>query len=228
MRLFPKTQTLTALYRLFDEFTATLDLACTRGCATCCTVNMTLTTLEAVHLLEALHPQQRGELEEALRSQADRPRFRPLVSINDMARRLALGQDLPEEHADPSWGTCPLLRDNRCPVYPSRPFACRCMVSRWPCGRHGTAQMDDFTITVSTVFQQVIEHVDAGGGFGNVVDVLRALWAQTTLPEAAIEKDSRKRHGLLANKPVSTLMVPPAHHRRILPLLERIRAILPG
>ena len=43
---------------LYDAYAATLDLACQKGCDSCCTRNVTLTTLEAYRLLERLAPVQ--------------------------------------------------------------------------------------------------------------------------------------------------------------------------
>ena len=41
------------------------------------------------------------------------------------------------------------------------------------CGETGSADIDDFTASVNTVFLQVIEHLDAEGCSGNLIDVLQ-------------------------------------------------------
>jgi len=220
-----KMQVLAGLYDIFDGFAAGLDLACGKGCSACCTVNVTLTTLEGRYLLSSLDQARRQVVAAQLAAEKYRPRLLPLVTVNGMADRLAAGRDIPEEVACPAWGACPLLEDGLCPLYPARPFACRCMVSRRCCSATGVADMDDFTITVSTVFQQGIENLDRGGGFGNLSDVLAKLIARGTEPGHPVQSAVLEKSTLLTNKPLAVLMVPPKHRRRLAPLLERISAL---
>lgn len=226
MTLFRKMAIMAGLYGIFDDHVAGLDLACGKGCAACCTVNVTLTTLEGRYLLSGLDEGQRQVVAARLAAQKSRPRFRPLMTINGMADRLAAGGDIPEDVVDPAWGACPLLSDGLCPVYPTRPFACRCMVSRHCCTDVGAADMDDLTITVSTVFQQVIENLDRGGGFGNLSDVIAVLLADGQESDGQGQSAVWGKTALLTNQPLAVLMVPPKHRQRLVPLLERIKALI--
>ena len=51
-----KINVLHQIYEVYDQFATSLDLACEKYCADCCTCNVTLTTLEAypiaTHLAE--------------------------------------------------------------------------------------------------------------------------------------------------------------------------------
>jgi hypothetical protein len=158
-----------------------------------------------------------------LASAADPRRFRPRVGINTVAALVLGDEDPPEEGADPASGPCPLLQARCCPIYPLRPFACRCMVSTRPCEAVGYATIDDFLVTVNTVFQQTIEDLDAGGATGNLSDLLpllgrpdvKEIYARGRLDPAALN--------LAPNRRMPALMVPPEHRARMAPIIERLR-----
>lgn len=212
------------IYEVYDQALAAYDLACRAGCDACCTANVTLTTLEALKVVAGL-----GEDVEKIRalltSAPDPRRFRPRVGINTVAALALGGEDPPQEGADPEAGPCPLLRDSRCPIYPVRPFACRCMVSSQPCDAAGYATIDDFLVSVNTVFQQTIEDLDAAGATGNLSDLLPMLrrcdikeaYGRGQLDPAAL--------GLAPNRRMPALMVPPEHRGRMAPIIERLRQI---
>jgi hypothetical protein len=152
-------------------------------------------------------------------------RFRPRTTTNDLAEICLAGGDPPAEALEGNAGTCPLLDEARCPVYPVRPLACRTMRSRADCAVTGFADMDDFSVTVSTVMMQYVEHIDADGCSGNFADIMslfasaanRAFYAEGELPCT--------ENGLVNNRPIPALIIPPEHRRRIRPLLERIAQI---
>ncbi len=85
--------------------------------------------------------------------------------------------------------------------------------------------MSEAVLAVNTIFLQTIEHVDAEGCSGNLLDLLEVLaseekrtaYAGGTLPCGA--------NGLIANRPMRVLMVPPEHRPVIEPILQRLRAI---
>ena len=70
--------------------------------------------------------------------------------------------------------------------------------------------------------QQAIEHLDAGGCTGSLVDVLTALKGKGQ--ETPSDSPDCIRHGLLPNRRLSVLMVPPSHRERIRPLLASLRS----
>lgn len=228
MHIDAKIETIESLYRLYDETVAPLPAACTRGCAHCCTRNVAVTSLEGYRMIERLDAGGVERLYRRLEGAAGRDRFRPQITVNGLAELAMTDQEPPEEACDPAWTPCALLADDLCPVYDLRPFACRCMFSTVVCRPGGYARMDDYLITVNTVFQQVIEHLDVPGVTGNLVDVLgylrkvehRSLYRTGMIrPEAA---------GLPANRPVKMLMIPPAHRQRIGPVVEKVQAMLGG
>jgi hypothetical protein len=155
-------------------------------------------------------------------------RFRPRTGINAIAALVLGGEDPPEEGADPAAGPCPLLRGHCCPIYPLRPFACRCMVSTRSCEVVGYATIDDFLVTVNTVFQQTIEDLDVGGATGNLSDLVPLLgrsdvketYLRGRLDPAALD--------LAPNRRMPALMVPPGHRARMAPIVERLRKAVWG
>ena len=217
---------LEGLYAIHERFTAAIDsLACGLHCDTCCTRNVTMTTLEGRYLLDGIAAKERWWLLEALRKQADQRRYRPKITTNTLARYCIEGREPPEENPPEAPGPCPLLEDKACPVYDRRPFGCRCFVSRRRCGDQGHADIDDWVLTANTVFLQTIEQLDCPGCFGNFSDVLLALDnGGITAAEAPPALDCEAA-GLIANQPTRALMIPPEHMERIQPLLQAIRAL---
>ena len=220
-----KVRLLEALYRRFEDFLPSGGTACRKGCDTCCTLNVTITTLEGYSLLKKTDAVKVLEKQESrLRAEAHN-RYRPRTTINEWAEVCAAGEAPAEEATpDPGSGSCPLLKERLCTVYPARPFGCRCMVSKRCCAETGFADMEDFHVTVSTVFQQLVEHLDADGCTGNLVDVLLAISRNgDSAPPGA--SDDCRAFRLLPNRPLSVLMVPPEHRERIAPLLAELRSI---
>lgn len=210
---------------VLGEYTASRQWACERGCARCCTCNVVLTTLEGYVLAE--HLGQTGLAEAAGRFR-DRPvsqRFTPAMTTNALADHCAAGGAPPPERNDPQWGICPVIRGSECPVYAVRPLMCRSMVSVLTCHRDGSAEIDPFTVTVAHVMQQYVEHIDRDGYTGNLMDVLDFLadpevrGAYASGRPLAVDGIPA---GLVRNRPVSVLMVPPEHRTRIAPILEKL------
>jgi Fe-S-cluster containining protein len=227
MDLDLRLELLDQLYAIYGDFIRRQPLACTKGCSQCCTCNLTVTTLEGEYLLRRLSPQQHGRVLQRLAASAERPRYRPTVTLNRLADICAKGEDPPEEENDPDWGACPLLKEDLCPLYDLRPFGCRCMVSRHDCRKTAYAEIDPLVLTAGDLFLQHIEHIDAKGYSGNFSDILLFL----DQPEAGDHYRQGQLgpppEGLLANQPLFTLMIPPEHREAVAPLLKAIRGIRP-
>jgi Fe-S-cluster containining protein len=218
-----KLEALHQVLELYAEVIGPVETACRPGCSRCCTDRVTVTTLEAHALLESLTPPDAARLRQRIGpARGDRPRI--VVTINALAELCAEGREPPDaEEADA--GRCPLLAGDLCPIYPLRPFNCRCFVSRITCADQGYAEVDEATVAVNTLFLQVIEHIDAGGCTGLLPDVVRML--ADPLHRRAYREGSLECEGcgLTPNRPLRVLMVPPEHRGRIEPLIERLQRI---
>jgi hypothetical protein len=220
-----KQQQLDQLYDIYASLTESLDLACRKYCCRCCTRNVTLTSLEAASILDRLDPIDSDRLVEKIRSAAALARFQPRITTNEMAERCMRGEPLPEEPCDPRWGPCPLLEEQSCPLYALRPFACRCLISQSICEQTGYADIDEFSLTVNSVFLQVIEHLDRDGCTGNFSDVILYLSESENMSAYRQGRLECAAGGLIGNQPVKVLMIPPDHRRRAAPLLSQLQRL---
>ncbi|RUA02576.1 MAG: hypothetical protein DSY89_02645 [Deltaproteobacteria bacterium] len=220
MPLDAQLDALARIYRVLDDTFDNSTLACHRGCAACCTQNVTMTTLEGYRIITRLS--QQANLREQLSAAADSSRFLPELTINDLARQCAENGPVSEKNYPDDPAPCPLLADNICTVYPVRPLACRTMISTIDCRKSGYAQMDSYFLSAGNIFLQFTEHIDQKGLTGNLTDVLSYVC------------DNRKRHhyeagaaiadvgGLLPNHPLTVLMVPPEHRQQVSPILNQL------
>nr|WP_319775866.1 YkgJ family cysteine cluster protein [uncultured Sphaerochaeta sp.] len=210
-----KLELLDVIYRVFDDFVAhRYRMACTRGCAVCCTHDVTGTTLEAHRLLDSLRKSGRQDLLDRLPETAQAGLFRPRLTTNTLAMACLSRREPPDESPGRDQGPCPLLEEDACPVYRDRPFACRSMFSQRVCPPGGEGEIPPELVTISTICSQIIEHLDNGGIFGNMTDLLMALQdANTGFRVANGEKIQLKGHS--PNKPVPGLLVPQEHQAAV-------------
>jgi hypothetical protein len=220
-----KSKILDQIYAIYDEFAGSLDLACRKYCDHCCTSDVILTTLEGYKVMNGLSPDLAANLIRKIESALEMERFRPQTTTNRLAKLYAGGIDPPQDNISSNLSDCTILADHQCPIYKLRPYGCRCLLSRKNCGENGYAKIDDFVLSVNTVFLQTIEHVDAGGCSGNLIDI---LWTMS---------DDRKRgdysnnalhcsaNRLIPNQPLEVLMIPPEHREKMEPILENLRRI---
>ena len=213
------------IYSIYDEFASALDLACQKNCAHCCTTHVTLTTLEGYKILHHLPLASKADLLDVIRTKRDANRVRPEMTTNQLADLCAKGINPPDAPHASAGRSCSLLTDHLCSIYELRPFGCRCLVSRYNCAEKGYAEIDDFVLSVNTVFLQTIEHLDINGCKGNLADVLEILLAENNWTEYDKETLNCKNAGLISNHPLTVLMIPPEHRRRMEPILQRLRKI---
>jgi len=223
--LAKKLEALNRVYKIYDAFHATLDPACKEKCAHCCTSNVTMTTLEGYKIAVDLIAAGRRERLEKLIEIGEQARFQPLLTTNRMAELCAADAKVPQEETSGQWQDCALLNDSLCSIYDLRPFGCRCFVSRQNCGETGYADIDDFTASVNTVFLQVIEHLDAEGCSGNLIDVLKFMASGHRRQVYERGELNCERNGLIVNWELKVLMIPPEHREKIEPLLKQLREI---
>jgi len=203
------------VYRLYDSCTAHIEAACEINCPDCCTINVTLTGLEGQYLLNGLSEKEKAFALDRLFRMLDAPRFRPLLSTNGYAISCREEEGASADENNPEWGRCPFLESGLCRVYEFRPFGCRAMISVHKCSDYGHADMDPYLLTLNTVFMQFIEHMDAGGFFGNLIDVLLLLSGK---------EDSRLVTA--KNHPIPALMIPPEHRKDIAPVVNALCRII--
>jgi hypothetical protein len=224
MDLNNKLAALDQIYQIYDNFVSELELVCRKHCTYCCTTGVTVTTVEGYKIVKMLGSEGDSQWIEKIEQASKQPHFQLKITTNQLANMCAEGiEPLVEEN--PGWGMCPFLIDDLCPFYAARPFGCRCLVSRQDCGKEGVAEIDDFVLSVNTLFLQTIEHIDAGGCTGNLLDVL-ALMAIIENRQAYAEGKLRcPSAGLIPNQPLKILMIPPEHRTKMEPILKYLRNI---
>lgn len=219
-----KISALTHIYTLHDEFINTQETACRKKCSICCTCNVAMTSLEGRLILSFFQSEQKTAFFKKIENNGIGKRYRPKITINQLAEMCRRGVEPPQEDLDPSWGTCPVLVDDLCPIYGVRPFGCRAMVSSKNCRATGYADMDPFVLTINNLFQQYIEQLDQTGFYGNFTDVLHCLacmekkWTRTVEASSADAAACR----LIPNHPLTAPAIPPEHLDRIQPILEAL------
>ncbi len=221
---------LRAVNRLYGDYSKDLPVACKRGCATCCTQNVTMTTLEGHGIWTHLVCTGREHLLQEFTALQER--LRPYLTTNEFAALCLKGEDPPEENNHSAGDPCPFLLSNECLIYQARPFGCRCFFSMQACHKETCAVMDPFLLTVNTVFLQFIEHMDRDGFFGNLLDILAFLQCEETQghkeTRGTHSGDDRSGHQAFIlghNRAIPALLIPPEHQKRIKPLLTELEGI---
>ncbi|WP_456473636.1 hypothetical protein [Desulfolithobacter sp.] len=204
---------LEAVYRFHASLTERFGLVCVCGCVTCCTVNVTMTSLEADYLRRAEAPVlQEPKVDKLLREVADRPHFMPSRTTNELANACLQRLDAPVETGKHGEGNCPLLdRSGCCMVYDHRPFGCRAMVSLERCVGQGEAVMPPFLFTLNLALCQVIEHLDRDGISGNMLDLLT---------------DHQER--CIPNRALPGFLVPAREKLRFTRVLDELKKVVAG
>ncbi|HIJ89242.1 MAG: YkgJ family cysteine cluster protein [Desulfobulbaceae bacterium] len=164
---------LTTLYDAFAQWAERFTFVCRKGCATCCTRSVTMTTLEGDSILAFLAEGDRLFELAAPAFQPTPDRIVPCTTNGFVAAHLR-GESVEEAQ---SWDLrpCPFLKNESCTIYPVRPFGCRLFGSSDPCAVSGVAEMPPGYLAGATVLLQCIEHLDSGGRWGTMVEMLADL-----------------------------------------------------
>lgn len=216
--------TLERIYALFDRAMAAFPVACAKQCADCCTCNVTATGLEIAYIHDRLDGRALDDIRVRLARAGQTRRFRPFQTTNGLALACMEGRDADEEENDPSWGTCPLLENGICTIYPVRPLGCRVMMSTIPCRQTGQADMPFPALTIITVFLQFVEHLDAGGVYGNFLDLLEHAGEDVLDCNGLPGKN--KIPGAAQNLKIPALMIPPEHIEKTQGLVQSLRRMI--
>ncbi len=209
---------LEAIYKFYDEFLKGTPLACKKGCSTCCTTNVSMTSLEARYILESglLSKDLMARLKEA----AATDHFIPSTTINTSAAMCLSENQMPEETSPVTFDPCPLLTDEGlCSIYEARPFSCRAMCSETVCTEGGEAYMAPFLVTVNLAMYQILEHIDSEGWYGNMLDILEVVKdSREESLQAAAEMEGK----IKTNRPIPCFIIPPDDIMRFKSYMRRL------
>ena len=225
MKISDKLDILSQIYNIYETFSIRLSVACVRGCAACCTQDVTMTTLEGFQIFKHLVSTGQLNFFQRLHASAHQERFKPIITTNELAALCMQEENPPEEESNRPRADCPFLLNNECLIYPARPFGCRCFFSTKKCEEKGYADIEPFLVTVNTVFLQYIEHIDSGGLFGNMTDVLLYLESETQRKQYEENAPLNHPRGIPVNRLIPLLLVPPEHRLKIQPILAKIENI---
>lgn len=156
------------LYAHIDKTFSNFPLSCREGCNLCCTRKVYVTSLEGCYVLEVLKESQIKKLYEL----TDYPR--PKLTHNQTVLCYLQGTEPPLEEMV-STEPCPFLDEKGlCVIYERRPLMCRITASLKPCDEEG-AILPHFLFQVGLIGLQLVESIDLGGVYGNLIDILKFL-----------------------------------------------------
>lgn len=225
MNLEQRLMVLRKIYGLYDDASKHLDVACKKYCAACCTPNVTMTTLEGYLVADHMISNGQADVFENIRAKRSKNRFKPKITTNRLANLCMKGDDPPEEEKTHSNESCPVLKDNLCPIYEVRPFGCRCFMSKQDCSKTGYAEVDPFAMTLNTLFMQFVEHIDGMGFSGNFADVLLLMASKENCDHYKMNILNHRDADLVPNLKIKVLMVPPEHRMKVKPVLDALLSI---
>ena len=215
------TKALKAIYDFYDKFLKGTPLACKKGCATCCTTNVSVTSLEVEYILDSGLLTQR--LGEKVREAALQDHFVPSTTINTSAAMCLSENQMPEETSPITFDPCPLLtHDGLCSIYQARPFSCRAMNSETLCTEGGEAFMAPFLVTVNLAMYQILEHIDSKGWYGNLLDMVTLVSENREgLQQVADTMEGR----IKTNRPLPCFIIPPDETMRFKSFMRRLSKV---
>jgi len=219
-----KDQILETIYTIFTDWNSSKNVACCKGCAACCTQNVTMTALEGELILRFIHEADMDKWF-AEKLQVNRPQHRPKMSTNDFARACLQGRGV-EFGEVSNQALCPFLKENVCQIYPARPFSCRMMISAKTCSTDQPALIPEHHLAASTALSQIIEHLGQKEYWGNMLDILPALCDisehSTTAQHLNTTIMMQARMQTLTAKPLPGFLFTEDEDQTVSPLLNRI------
>lgn len=202
-----------------------MPVACSKGCATCCTASVNITWLEGQRIHRFIRANCMEEWLACQLGRASLPRP-PQTTVNTFAAACLAGREPALEPTDFD-DTCPFLEDNLCCIYEVRPFSCLGFLSQTPCspGRH--ARVPSSYMAATTAVSQLIEHLGQGRPLGNMISILLALTDSPPFRRVAVELDDTERiaasrNACLVAAPLPGFLLSEEDRDLVLPLIDRI------
>ena len=219
-----KLKVLHRIYEVFEDWSQNLPAACSRGCSSCCTQNVTITAIEGEEILryvlaEGMSPWFAAAL------QNGRQHLPAKITTNDFAGACLDGR---ETHVDTphALSPCPFLKDQLCRIYPVRPFGCRLFSSTQKCSPTQPALVPDFYFEAATAVTQLVEHLGQKEYWGNMLDVLPALLDISEFREIASQLQTpmiiEARLQTLTAQPLPGFLLSEENGDKVASLLEAI------
>ena len=198
-----KNTIISTVYHEYDVWTAHRSYACQKGCSACCTSSVTMTSLEGHIIYDYLVANNQLSLVETIKKQS-LPSIIPQYTTNMFACYCFEEKEIAENE---SWDMrpCLFLKGNICSIYPVRPFGCRSFSSTSPCDSENAAVVDSATITINSMVMQIIEHIDQGNPWGQMVLTLKHIVNKKDESKA---QDDENTH-LLISQANPGFLVPP-------------------
>jgi len=172
-----KKEALHAIYSVYSAWAERFPLACQKGCGSCCTQSVTMTSLEGEVIRDHVAEMGREKWLFAKLALASPGRNRETVTMNQFARACINCLEV-EGDTSGNWDytPCVFLEQKVCSIYAVRPFGCRSFGSLVRCTGGGAAEMAPLHLTINTVFTQIIEHLSSDGGhWSTMADILHSL-----------------------------------------------------
>lgn len=172
-----KKEALRAICRVYSAWAERYPLACQKGCATCCTQSVTMTSLEGEMIRDHVAAMGREKWLSVKLAHAVPGRNRETVTMNGFAGACINHREV-EGDTSGNWDftPCIFLEEKTCSIYTVRPFGCRSFASLVRCKGDMAAEMAPLHLTVNTVFTQIIEHLNSDGGhWSAMADILHSL-----------------------------------------------------
>lgn len=211
-----RRKALLRIYTLFDIWVKDFQFACEKGCATCCTRSVMMTSLEGhlIHDYIKTNPELLPLMDQL---PADSPT--PADTTNRFALSCLRGEATEEESLSWDLRPCIFLREKCCIIYPVRSFMCRSFGSRVRCSESGSAEIDPIFLTLNTIIMQCIEHLDQGRPWGNMNTILRRL-------KETGSNGAKSPTRLPRAEPLPGFLIPPEEEKRLRTQLNILQKII--
>ncbi len=218
-----REQILEIIFERFDNWSTQFGFACNKGCAVCCTTDVSITAPEGELILDHILTFH------TIQWLTDKLNIPPVQrslfqTTNDYAKACLEGRESEGEEIRQG-GICAFLEDNCCSIYPARPFSCRCFASTVCCRQEESALLPPEYISAATAVSQIIEHVGQFGLWGAMIDVLtlQAAAAGYLSPAGRFAENlSVARGNCLTAQPLPGFLIEEKHAEKVTDLLKDI------